>query len=668
MPAPTANISGLELLAPAGGKDSFEAALKYGADALYLGLSAFSARDKAENFNKDNLAFYVDKAHKKGVKVYVALNTLIADREMQSFLEQAKTAYAAGADALIIQELRLVSLLKKAFPQIEIHLSTQGGTCNKVGALLAKEYGASRVILARESKLSDIKEIAKVIDAEVFVQGALCASFSGQCLFSSAAGDASGNRGQCRQPCRKLYSLGGGSLKYALSPSDLYLKDNLEELKSAGVKSLKIEGRLRSAHYVASAVNFYAKALRGKESQKDLVLMKRNFYRGYTQGLSFYEQKDFLSPFNAHRGQSVGKVISVYGNMLKVQSKEVFCKDSAFKVFSRGKESASAAADEKGNIYFLGKVKANDQLFITKDASSLTLAPLEIKREKIVRELPKESYEKEVFSSVLIIDKNTPPFSQKAEGQKRRIAVISGSFKELGGLYDIAVFAPENYFDQKEYQSFFEQTYGKEKYLYLPAYAEGEDLKKIKSLIAPFDGIYCQGYYGEKYAKDLGVNFFAGTGNNIYNSFDLAALKGKCKYAAISLESSAIQAKDMLKADENAFLTVFGAFEIMQLIFCPFGKNCKGCKAQELSVLKDERGREFLLKKYQMGSCRFSLFNSSPILCRWEGNAIVNALTLDKDKVKQYLASGLNYLKGKELFPNYTSFHRLKPLPALAKK
>lgn len=651
-----------ELLAPAGGPLAFDAALKYGADAIYLGLSAFSARDKAENFTAENVALYIQKAHQKGVRVYIALNTIIADREMKSFLGQAKAAYLAGADAFIIQQLRLAPLLKKVFPDIELHLSTQGGTCNKEGALLAKEYQIDRVILARESNIEDIGQIAQIIDTEVFVQGALCASFSGQCLFSSVAGeDSSGNRGQCKQPCRKLYSLNGSAARYALSPCDLCLKDRLFELKEAGVKSFKIEGRLRSAHYVAAAVNFYAKSLKQKESAKDYELLKRNFYRGYTQGLSFSSQKDFLSSLNAHRGQSVGKVKSVAANYLTLTGKEVFQSGSGFKIFSKGEEVASAVASN-GKIFFKGKVKIGDEVFITKDASSLTIEPLRIERQSIVKELPKESYEEIAFSEVF--NKSAAPSQVLKE--KRLVALISDDFKGFTH-YDIAIFCPQDYFCENEYQRFFEQTADKEKYLYLPAYASSKDLEELKEKSLQFDGIYCQGYYGQRYAKELNINFFAGTGNNIYNSFDLYSLKGKSKYAAISLESSLIQAKSMLEVNKNAFLTILGAFEVMQLLFCPFGKNCANCGEKYLSVLKDEKSREFVLRKYLLGDCRFSLFNCAPLLCKWEGNALINALTLDKESVQKYLQSGLNFEKGQELFPRYTSFHRTKPLAQLGK-
>ena len=195
-----------EVLAPAGDKTAFEAALAAGADAVYLGLQDFSARKSAANFTVDDLAEAARKAHALGAKVYVALNTLVKEGERENFFVSALQAWNAGADALIVQELFLGRELKRLYPEMELHLSTQAGVCNAEGARLAKEYGFSRIILARETPLSDIARIAAIVETECFVQGALCTCFSGQCYFSSVVGGNSGNRGLCKQPCRKRYS------------------------------------------------------------------------------------------------------------------------------------------------------------------------------------------------------------------------------------------------------------------------------------------------------------------------------------------------------------------------------------------------------------------------------------------------------------------------------
>lgn len=195
----------IELLAPAGNEECFFAAINNGADAVYLGLNSFSARKNAGNFTRDNIRFYVSYAHAVGVKVYVALNTLIKDCELEDFIAAAKTAYEAGADALILQDVFSGKILKGVLPDCELHLSTQAGVNNLAGVKIAEEYGFSRVILARETEEREIKSIAENIDTEIFVHGALCSSFSGHCYMSSFIGGNSGNRGLCKQPCRKKY-------------------------------------------------------------------------------------------------------------------------------------------------------------------------------------------------------------------------------------------------------------------------------------------------------------------------------------------------------------------------------------------------------------------------------------------------------------------------------
>ena len=305
-----------EILAPAGDAQSFYAALNAGADAIYLGLTDFSARKSAENFTLSNLSQFTDRAHLFGVKVYVALNTLVKDAELPSFFSCAREAWNAGADALIIQDIFLGKILHECYPEIVLHLSTQAGVCNVYGARLAKRYGFSRVILARETPIEDISEIAKILETEVFVQGALCTCFSGQCYMSSFAGGNSGNRGFCKQPCRKKYSIDGNKkekLAYRLSLSDLCVGEQIRPLIQAGVCSFKIEGRMRSPSYVSASVRYYRDLLDEKSApvlKQDFSDLKRTFNRGnYTLGYSFGQDKNLISfEVQGHIGERVGKV------------------------------------------------------------------------------------------------------------------------------------------------------------------------------------------------------------------------------------------------------------------------------------------------------------------------------------------------------------------------
>ncbi len=255
----------MEVLAPCGDDASFNAAINNGADAIYLGLGDFNARAKATYFNLDNIRDYIECAHLFGVKVYITTNTLLFDNEIPAFIEFAKKIISYKPDAFIVQDLVVAKILREL--GAEIHASTQLGIHNVAGARIAKELGFSRVVLSRETKLADIAAIKQAtgLEIEYFVQGALCVSFSGNCYLSALEHDKSGNRGQCLQLCRLPYTayldeknIGEGFL---LSARDLCLIENLAELKNAGVDSLKIEGRLRRAAYVAQSVKSYRRAV-----------------------------------------------------------------------------------------------------------------------------------------------------------------------------------------------------------------------------------------------------------------------------------------------------------------------------------------------------------------------------------------------------------------------
>lgn len=258
----------IELLAPAGSFESLIAAVQSGADAIYLGGSKFSARAYANNFDDEQMIKAVEYCHDYGVKVYITINTLLKDKEIKEALEYAKFLYRIGVDALIIQDTGLVYLIKKCIPEFEIHASTQMSIHNGEGALLLKNLGFQRIVLSRELSIQDIDYISKDlgIETEVFVHGALCVCYSGQCLMSSILGGRSGNRGRCAQTCRLPYTLYGKNTKverdgYIMSPKDICTIENIKELIESGTSSLKIEGRMKRPEYVAGVVSIYRKAI-----------------------------------------------------------------------------------------------------------------------------------------------------------------------------------------------------------------------------------------------------------------------------------------------------------------------------------------------------------------------------------------------------------------------
>lgn len=329
---------GLELLAPAGNEAALHAAVHGGANAVYLGLEAFNARRGADNFTLETLGAACDYAHLRGISVYVTLNTIILPDELDDALECARQAWRAGADAFIVQDIGLASELHRTLPEARLHISTQMNTHSAWGIEAAALLGASRVTLARELSLEEIAHLANLardrgIEVEVFAHGALCVCYSGQCFMSSLIGGRSANRGRCAQACRLPYELHNVAQRKALdapgehllSPSDLCLADHLAALAEAGVASLKIEGRMKSPEYVASATEVYravldrfendgegSAALTATERGKLESVFSRGFTTAYLHGNRSNAMMSYQRPNN--RGAFVGRVREADGS------------------------------------------------------------------------------------------------------------------------------------------------------------------------------------------------------------------------------------------------------------------------------------------------------------------------------------------------------------------
>ena len=279
----------MELLAPAGSMEALRAAVCNGADAVYLGADTFNARMNARNFSAADLQEAVVYCHVRGVKVHLTLNTLVLDREMPRAAELIRLAASCGVDAFIVQDLGMVSLCRQLAPDVPIHASTQMSIHSLEGVMEAAALGCSRVVLARELPAEEIAHICKrsPVEIEVFVHGALCMCYSGQCYLSSVIGRRSGNRGQCAQPCRLPYGYGRfESTRYPLSLKDNCLAGELDELRRMGVASIKIEGRMKRPEYVAIVTRAYRTVLNGgKLMPSDLQELETAFSRqGFTDG------------------------------------------------------------------------------------------------------------------------------------------------------------------------------------------------------------------------------------------------------------------------------------------------------------------------------------------------------------------------------------------------
>ncbi len=652
-----------ELLAPAGGIQSARAALCSGADAVYLGVHKFSARASAQNFGNEELSEVLEFAHLLGAKVYVALNTLVKDSETEEFFETARLVWNAGADAILLQDLFLGRELKTRYPEITLHLSTQAGCCNVYGAEVAKEYGFSRAVLARETPISDIAQISKIIETEVFVQGALCTAFSGQCYFSSFAGNMSGNRGQCKQPCRKKYQIdrkGFEEFRYALSTSDLYLGGRLQELLNAGVSSLKIEGRMRREEYVSAAVTHYRALLAGAEG--DFGRLRRAYNRGdYTEGLGFGQRRGFLSrDVQGHIGEHIGEVTLRRGMP--------FCRTSypaergdGFKILRQGLEVGGATLRERAeNGFYLSsreRLNAGDEVRLTTclaDGSALQAAR--------VREIP---------LTLRFVAGEAPEavcgdFTYRGEAPLARAeraplteAELVSCFQRTDGLPLLpkcTVETQDAFLPKSALNAFRRTFYASLKAYLLPRRTPLEPVER-EVTITPVKGhleacitdMVCQSdiiIYKPKDYRSLSrpagekvylylppfftsqdealissqINLFDGLYAEGYYGIALAkkyqkplfagigfnltnryAVEGVSECAAQFALSKELSAaeQDVLSA-EGAFVLSSGGIKLMDLCYCPFERSCASCDRRDVYRLTDEAGRVFPLRRYRI--------------------------------------------------------------------
>ena len=325
----------IELLAPAGNFDALKAAVNAGADAIYLAGENFGARAYAQNFSRENLIDAVKFAHLRGVKIHVTANTILSDDELENFADFIKFLKKIHVDAILVQDLGAAKIIQEIAPEIPLHASTQMTIHNLDGVKFLEKIGFSRVVLSRELSLKEIENISKnsSIETEIFIHGAICVCYSGQCLMSSLIGGRSGNRGKCAQPCRLPYKLVDAEGKnfldnsigdFILSPKDFNTLDILPQILQTGVTSLKIEGRMKRPEYVATVVKIYRDAIDGKispNSQKNLAqIFNRDFTTAY---LEKNPGKNFISDKRPNnRGVLIGRVTQIFENNITIKTSE----------------------------------------------------------------------------------------------------------------------------------------------------------------------------------------------------------------------------------------------------------------------------------------------------------------------------------------------------------
>lgn len=385
-----------ELLSPAGDMRSAAAAIMGGADAIYLGGRAFGARAAAQNFSYAQMTEAIAFAHTFGVRAYVTVNTLIYERETAGFLRHVQRAVEAGADALIMQDIGMMAAVRRRFPDIALHASTQMHNHSDAALEFAKAQGAARAVLAREMSIEQIGALQCDIEKEVFVHGALCICFSGQCLMSALTQRRSGNRGACAQSCRMRYRLTGADGRewatrggYLLSPKDLGLFGGIGRLLEAGIGCFKIEGRLKSPEYVGLVTRIYAGLLAQyragrplEPSEADIEDLRRLFNRGFSKGHLMGARGEALMSKDRpnHRGTPLGRVVSANKERIALRIDAPLSqgdgvkferRDEGFicnRIYRRGRLVSGAAAGETVELDAKAKTRAGDTVVKTGDA------------------------------------------------------------------------------------------------------------------------------------------------------------------------------------------------------------------------------------------------------------------------------------------------------------
>ncbi len=375
-----------ELLAPAGNMASLKMAIHNGADAVYLAGKDFGARKYAENFSNKELEYAVYYAHLYGVKIYITVNTIIYENELDNCLEYITFLYNLGVDAIIVQDLGLIKLIRKYLPDMEIHASTQAHTHNIEQIKLLESLGVKRVVLGRELSLETINKLDTKMELEIFIHGALCICYSGECLLSSCLLNRSGNRGECAGLCRVLYNLKSNekkiiSNKYLLSPKELNTTNYIEEIKNSKVTSLKIEGRMKSPEYVGYITHLYRKLLDNPNynlTDTEIFNLKSLYNRGFTKGYLFNNSDNEFISLNSsnHQGVEIGDIIKVNPKRIKIKLTHDLHQEDAIRLPNNKGMYINYLYNEKGLL--INSASRGDTIYIENKVNLKSLGQVKL--------------------------------------------------------------------------------------------------------------------------------------------------------------------------------------------------------------------------------------------------------------------------------------------------
>lgn len=658
-----------ELLAPAGSPEALVAAVQNGANAVYLAYGDFNARRNAKNFSAEEFADAVSYCHLRGVLVYLTLNTLLTDRELPSAQKTAAFASSCGVDAIIVQDIGLVQVLRQTLPDTPLHASTQMTIHNLPGVLFCQAQGMTRVVLSRELSRDAIASLCQhsPVELEVFSHGALCMCYSGQCFFSSLVGERSGNRGLCAQPCRLAYRRSHEEhSSYPLSLKDLSLANELKELSEMGVSCLKLEGRMKRPEYVATITNIYADLLREKRppTQEERRALEAAFSRdGFTQG--YYHNKQEAAMFGRRReGEAMPEELLAKARASYTQKETPRVPIRLSCLLCRGEPAILVAEDSAGHCFAAegpvpedarnrplereqvitqlqktgGTVFSCEDIDLTLDSGlSLPISALNALRRVVLAGLEAE--------------RSAPPTRQmlpyelpaRIAGQKAA-PVLTLSLLRIDQLSDELLTAPiallylpiEVLAREAETITAYRERHPQIRFgITLPRIVWDSELPHLRELLKKCRALGIEdaliGNWGLiSLCREEGFHLRGDFGLGIFNSASMQALYEQgFSSATASFELNLAQIRDLSKPIDTEFLA-YGRLSMMLTEHClsPKGSHCKtcssGCSAPQ-TFLEDRKHEQF------------------PIVPAFGGRSeLLNAKTLFlADRMEDYRSLGL---------------------------
>lgn len=705
-----------ELLAPAGSFTTFKAVIEAGADAVYVGGSRFGARAYADNFNEEELLEALDYAHLHGVKVYLTINTLLKNNEVKKELfDYLLPFYKKGLDAVLVQDFGVLKFIHENFPKLPIHTSTQMTVTGVEGALFLKQYGVTRVVMAREVSLKEMKRIRQEADIEIeaFVHGALCYCYSGQCLFSSLLGGRSGNRGRCAQPCRLSYSVlddNREKLKsdsYILSLKDMCGVNSLEKLKEAGVYSLKIEGRMKQPTYAAGVVSTYRRCIDNngvtKSDYEDLLDFgnRCGFTDEYYFSHNSKEMVTYVKPNYATNNDKLHesvkdryvekqskikisgfislrinealvfsifndkKSVTIYKDpVMEAKNKPVLCDD----IISRLKKTGDTPFEFE-NI----EVDMDDNIFVPNGVLN------QIRREAIEK-LIEEILEDNRRESVDIVSEDVD--FEDVDFEKVDNTSVAVSIEQMNQLTPVlecenidSVYLDWNIFDDtNRIQKIIEtvnqiESKNKNAYLILPTIAREKTIAKMNAIVSEIKKSSLTGFVVKNYESLWwAINNFSDrvivSDHNMYTYNDFS--KKAFGEAGVSIDTMPLElnAKEIMARDNfNTEMIVYGHYPVMTTAGCVNKNSIKCDKKSKVLFLKDRYNKEFPVKN-NCSECYNTVYNAIPTCLKTSLSSIKKAgvsrirlaFTIEKkDEVSEVLKAFFD--ESKTLSGEFTNGH-----------